>query len=49
MAIGVTLAEYEDVVTFGRKNEMLVLLVIKMGIYEKELGNYARYWLRKVY
>ena len=49
MALGVAFPENEDVVTFGRKNEMLVLMVIKLGIYEKELGNYAGYWLRKVY
>ena len=49
MAIGVTFPENEDVVAFGRKNEMLVLLVSKLGIYQKELGNYAGYWLRKVY
>ena len=48
MAIGVTFPENEDVVAFGRKNEMLVLLVSKLGIYQKELGNYAGYWLRKV-
>ena len=29
MAIGVTFPENEDVVAFGRKNEMLVLLVSK--------------------
>ena len=28
--------------------KMLVLLVSKLGIYTKELGNYAGYWLRKV-
>ena len=49
MALGVTFPENEDVVAFGRKNEMLVLLVSKLGIYQKELGNYAGYWLRKVY
>ena len=49
MALGVAFPENEDVVTFGRKNEMLVLLVIKLSIYKKELGNYAGYWLRKVY
>ena len=49
MAIGVTFPENEDVVAFGRKNEMLVLLVNKLGIYQKELANYAGYWLRKVY
>ena len=35
MALGVAFPENEDVVTFGRKNEMLVLLVIKLGIYKK--------------
>ena len=35
MAIGVTFPENEDVVAFGRKNEMLVLLEIKLGIYKK--------------
>ena len=49
MALGVPFPENEDVVTFGRKGKMLVLLVIKVGIYKKELGNYAGYWLRKVY
>ena len=49
MAIGVTFPENEDVVAFGRKNEMLVLLINKLGIYQKELGKYAGYWLRKVY
>ena len=32
MALGVTLPENEDVVGFGRKNEMLVLLVIYIYI-----------------
>ena len=45
----VNLTKNEDIVAFGRKNEMLVLLVSKLGIYQKELGNYAGYWLRKVY
>ena len=36
MALRVAFPENEDVVTFGRKNEMLVLLVIKLGIYKKE-------------
>ena len=36
MALGVAFPENEDVVTFGRKNEMLVLLVIKLGIYKKK-------------
>ena len=49
MPLGVAFPESEDVVTFGRKNEMLVLLVIQLGIYKKELGNYAGYWLRKLY
>ena len=49
MAIGVTFPENEDVVASGRKNERLVLLVSKLGIYQKELDNYAGYWLRKVY
>ena len=49
MAPGVTFPENEDVVAFERKSEMLVLLVSKLGIYKKELGNYAGYWLRKVY
>ena len=49
MAIGVTFPENEDVIAFGGKNGMLVLLVSKLGIYKKELGNYAGYWLRKVY
>ena len=49
MALEVTLPENEDEVAFGRKRKMLVLLVIKLGIYEKELGNYAGYLLRKVY
>ena len=41
MAIGVTFPENEDVVVFGRKNNMLVLLVSKLSIYKKEFGNYA--------
>ena len=49
MAIGVTFPENEDVVAFGWKNEMLILLVSKLDMCKKELGNYARYWLRKVY
>ena len=49
MALGVTFPEKEDVVAFGRKNEMVVLLVSKLGINKKELGNYAGYCLRKVY
>ena len=43
MALGVTFLENEDVVAFGRKNEMLVQLASKLGIYQKELGNYAGY------
>ena len=35
MPLGVAFPENEDVVNFGRKNEMLVLLVIKLGIYKK--------------
>ena len=49
MALGVTFPKNEDVVAFERKNEMLVLLVSKLGTYKKELGNYAGYWLRKMY
>ena len=49
MALRVTFPKNEDVVAFERKSEMLVLLVSKLGIYKKELGNYAGYWLRKVY
>ena len=49
MAPGVTFPENEDVVAFERKSEMLVLLVSKLGIYKQELGNYAGYWLRKMY
>ena len=49
MVLGVTFHENEDVVAFERKNEMLVLLVSKLGIYKKELGNYAGYWLRKMH
>ena len=37
MAIGVTFPENEDVVAFGRKNELLVLLLSKLGIYKKGL------------
>ena len=43
MAIGVTFPENEDVVAFGRKIEMLVLLVSKLGMCKKELGSYAGY------
>ena len=49
MALGVTFPEIEDVVTLGWKNEMLVGVESKFDIYKKELGNYAGYWLRKVY
>ena len=49
MAIGVTFPENEDVVTFGWKNEKLVRVESKFDIYKEELGNYAGYWLRKVY
>ena len=49
MALGVTFPKNEDVVAFERKNEMLVLLVRKSDTYKKELGNYAGYWLRKMY
>ena len=49
MALGVTFPKNEDVVAFERKNEMPVLLISKLGIYKKKLGNYARYWLRKMY
>ena len=49
MALGFTFPENEDVVAFERKNEMLVLMVSKLGIYKKEFGNYASYWLRKMY
>ena len=49
MALWVTFPENEDVVAFERKNEMLVLLVSKLGIYKKELGNYAGYWMRKMH
>ena len=45
----VNLTKNEDIVAFGRNNKMLVLLVSKLGRYKKELGNYAGYWLRKVY
>ena len=47
MALDVTFPENKDVVAFGRKNEMLVLLVSKLDIYKKELGNYAGYRLKK--
>ena len=49
MALGVTFPENEDIVAFGKKNEMLVLLVSILGMYKKELGNFAGYRLRKVY
>ena len=43
MAIGVAFPEKEDVVAFGWKNEMLVLLVSKLDMCKKELGSYAGY------
>ena len=36
MALGVNFPENEDVVAFGRKNEMLVLLVSILGMYKKK-------------
>ena len=36
MALGVTFPENEYVFAFGRKNEVLVLLVSKLGIYKKK-------------
>ena len=44
MALRVNFPEDEDVVAFGRKNEMLVLLVSILGMYKK---NWA-IMLRKV-
>ena len=38
MALGVTFPENEDVVAFGRKNEMVVLLVSQLGINKKIIG-----------
>ena len=38
MALGVTFPEKKDVVAFGWKNEMLVLLVSRLGIYTNELA-----------
>ena len=35
MPLGVAFPENKHVFTFGRKNEMLGLLVIKFGIYKK--------------
>jgi len=35
MALGVNFPENEDVVAFGRKNEMLVLLVSILGMCKK--------------
>ena len=35
MSLGVTFPKNEDVVAFERKNEMLDLLVSKLGIYKK--------------
>ena len=49
MGLRVTSPENEDLVAFEGKNEMLVLLVSKLGIHKKELGNYAGYWLRKMH
>ena len=46
MTLGVTFPENEDKIDFGWKNEMLVLLVTKLGIYIK-LGNYYGNLLRK--
>ena len=43
----VNLTKNEDIVAFGRKNEMLVLLAGKY-LYKKAFGNYAGYWLKKV-
>ena len=42
MAIEVAFPE-KDVVAFGWKNEMLVLLVSKLDMCKKELGSYAGY------
>ena len=47
MALGVAFPENEDLVTFGRKNEMLVLLVGKLDLYKKAFGNYVGYLLKK--
>ena len=44
----VNLTKNEDIVAFGRKNEMLVLLAGKLDLYKKAFGNYAGYWLKKV-
>ena len=49
MALGVTFPGNEDVVTFGWKNQMLAVVESVFDIYKKELGNYAGYWLKKVY
>ena len=38
MALGVTFPENEYVFAFGGKNEVLVLLVSKLGIYKKRIG-----------
>ena len=43
MALGETFPEKKDVVAFGWKNEMLVLLVSKLDMCKKELGSYAGY------
>ena len=42
MALGVTFPKNEDVVAFERKNEMLVLLISKLGIYKKRIGQLRR-------
>ena len=42
MALGVTFLENEDVVAFERKNEMLVLLISKLDIYKKRIGQLRR-------
>ena len=44
----VNLTKNEDIVAFGRKNEMLVQLVGKLDLYKKAFGNYAGYWLKKL-
>ena len=43
MVLGVTFPEQQDLVAFGWKNEMLVLLVSKLDMCKKELGSYAGY------
>ena len=42
MVLGVTFPEQKDLVAFGWKNEMLVLLVSKLGIYKKRIGQLCR-------